>query len=81
MVTAVKKAFDRDSLIVRLMNYGETEAQGRLRFCFPGCAIREAYETDLDENRLHKLTTEDNTLPIRLRRAGLMTLEIVPAWE
>ena len=81
MVTAVKKAFDRESLIVRLLNYGETEAQGQLRFCFPGCTIREAYETDLDEKRLNELTIEDNALPIRLRRTGLMTLEIVPAWE
>lgn len=79
MATVVKKAYDRDSLIVRLLNYGSTEAQGRLTFAFPGLKIQAAYETDLDEERLGELTTDGQALSFRLRSAGLMTIELIPA--
>lgn len=78
MVTSLKKAYHRDSLIVRLLNYGETEASGKLYFSFPGCTMQTAYETNLDEERLDELPREDGALILRLRRAGLMTVEIVP---
>lgn len=77
MITAVKRAEDRDSLIVRVWNYGCDEAEGTLQAGFAGREIREAYEVDLNEKRQQPATVKDGAIPFKLRAAGLYTVEIV----
>ncbi|MBR6764356.1 MAG: hypothetical protein IKM13_11505 [Clostridia bacterium] len=78
MVTAMKKALMRDSIILRVLNYGTEEAQGSLTFTFPGKKIAQVYETNLEEKRLAPLSYTDGKVDFTLRKAGLLTLEFVP---
>ena len=74
-VTAFKKAYDRDTLIVRLLNTGKTAATGTLKI---GTTVKKptaAYEVTLGEDRLHTLPLTDETVSFELRPAGLLTLE------
>lgn len=78
MVTAMKKALMRDSIILRVLNYGTEEAKGSLTFTFPGKKIAQVYETNLEEKRLAPLSHTDGKVDFTLRKAGLLTLEFVP---
>ncbi len=77
MITAVKKAYGRNSLIVRILNYGNAAADGKLSLAFPGIVMKEAYETTLDEERMDKLEICGNETAFTLRKAGIMTVELV----
>ena len=74
-ITAFKKAYHRDTLIVRLLNRGKTASQGTLRVGTTAMTPTAAYETNLAEDRLRELTLADGTLPFDLRPCGLLTLE------
>ena len=74
-ITALKKAYHRDTLIVRLHNRSTTEAVGTLKV---GTAVKtpiSAYETTLEERRLRTLELSDESVSFTLRPAGLLTLE------
>ncbi len=77
MATVIKKAYDRDSLVVRVLNYGTQEAEGKLTLTFPGYRLKAAFETNLDEERRTQLATAEQTVPFCLRASGLMTVELV----
>ena len=77
MITAVKQSYRGDSLIVRILNYGDTESTGTLSLSFPGLEVACVYETDLDENRTAEAAYDNGKASFALRQAGLLTLEIV----
>lgn len=77
MITTVKKSFDSDHLTVRVLNYGTEETAGTLALTFPGTAVSTAYETDLNERRLREIPLTNGAIPFTLRKAGLITFEIV----
>jgi len=78
MITSFKTSYSRDGIAVRVLNYGETEAECALSFTFPGMKIKEAYAADLDENRIGALAEHNGTVTFRLRKAGLCTAVIIP---
>lgn len=75
LITSLKKAYDRNSLIVRVLNLGTEETEGTLEFTLPKNGISGIYETDLDEKRKAKLSADSGKVRFRLRKAGLLTLE------
>jgi alpha-mannosidase len=74
-ITALKKAYARDTLIVRLHNTGKTTASGTLRVGTAVMSPTAAYETTLGEERVRELTLTDGTVAFDLRPSGLLTLE------
>lgn len=74
-ITAFKKAYDRDTLIVRLHNTGKTTATGTLKVGTTVMCPAAAYEVTLGEERIRPLTLTDETVSFELRPAGLLTLE------
>lgn len=77
MITSVKKAYDRNSLMVRVLNQGTSTADGCLSLTFPGVEMTEAWETNLDEERTEKLEVSEKGVAFTLRAAGLKTVEFI----
>jgi alpha-mannosidase len=75
VITAFKKAYHRDTLIVRLHNRGTTDAQGMLKVGTTAKSPSAAYETTLEECRLRALPLSEESVAFTLRPAGLLTLE------
>ncbi len=75
-VTTLKRALGRDSLILRVLNTGDAAQDGRLTLTLPGVAVREVYETDLEEKRLQKLG-DGAAVDFRLAPHKLLTVEFV----
>ena len=74
-VTAFKKAYGRDTLIVRLHNRGSKEATGKLNIATTVKTPVAAYETTLEERRLRQIALSDESVDFTLRPNGLLTLE------
>ena len=74
-VTAFKKAYGRDTLIVRLLNRGSEEATGKLKIATTAKTPVAAFETTLEERRLRPLSLSDESVDFTLRPKGLLTLE------
>jgi alpha-mannosidase len=74
-ITAFKKAYGRDTLIVRLHNCGKSEAHGTLRVGTSVMTPAAAYETNLNEDRVRLLPLDNDTVAFALRPSGLLTLE------
>jgi mannosylglycerate hydrolase len=75
VLSAVKKAEDRDSLIVRLYNPTGKSAAGELVF---GKDIVEVYRTNMNEERQGAIKKfEGNILPVKLGKKKIQTLEVV----
>jgi alpha-mannosidase len=75
MITACKHAEERNSMIVRIFNYGNEYENGSISFGFGNNDISAVYETGLDEKRLNKLNY-NGVINFGLRAAGLMTFEV-----
>ena len=73
VLSAVKRAEDRDSLIVRVFNPAPAAAEGRLVLRRP---VREAYRARLDEERLAALEPSSD-LSLRLAAKAVETFEFV----
>ncbi len=72
-VTCLKNAYAGDGIVVRILNIGDTEAAGKLRFTFPGRRLTGAWETDLDENMVNACAVAGDTVNFVLRKAGIVT--------
>ncbi len=75
-LTALKRADDRDSLIVRVFNPSERGVRGTLRLW---AAPREAYLVTLGEERIAPLTPPAAGIELAMRPKQVTTLEVVPA--
>ena len=75
IISALKKAQDSDSLIVRLYNPGAQTQSGRLR-CFK--PIVQAHLTDINEQRESSLHVQDDgCLQLTLEHHKIQTVELV----
>ena len=74
-ITTFKKAYDRNTLIVRLHNTGKTAATGSLKVGTAVKAPAAAYEVSLGEERIRPLTLTNEAVAFELRPSGLLTLE------
>lgn len=82
-VTAVKRAEDRDTLIVRFYNTGDTGQAAKVegKVC-PFCKPKEAYLTNLNEERQRKLKVKpDGSIPVSAKPWQIVTVELVPLSE
>jgi alpha-mannosidase len=75
-LSAVKRAEDRDSVIVRCFNTTDQPVVGTLQV--PG-AWRAAYRTNLDEQRLESLAVSRGTLTLQVEPWQIVTVELEPA--
>ncbi|NQT92789.1 MAG: hypothetical protein HQ559_08510 [Lentisphaerae bacterium] len=75
LLSCLKRAEDRESLVIRIVNPGTDTAHGRLVFNNP---VAEAWEVDLNENRLSPVAdVADNAVPITLVPGKILTVEAV----
>ena len=78
LLSAVKKQEDRNSLIVRVHNFGDTETEAKIRPTVPGFVPTEAYAVNLAETRQSQCEMkEDGAVCVRIPRHGLATIEFV----
>lgn len=79
VVSALKKAEDRNSIIIRLFNPTDNELGGTIKIYSP---IREAYLTNLNEERQEALNVIDkNTVAIRAASNKIITVELVADFQ
>lgn len=76
MITALKKAYYCDSLIVRVLNYGDRSQEAGITLIFPGKEIKAVYQTDLDENRNSEISFDGNRFAVTLRKEQIATFEM-----
>ena len=75
-ITAFKKAYSRDTLIVRLHNRSNKPAEGTLTVGSTVKTPTAAYEVNLNEDRLRESPMTDGTVAFSLRGNGLLTIEL-----
>jgi alpha-mannosidase len=73
VLSALKKAEDRDGIIVRLFNPGALEADVALT---PGFAVTEAFAVNFLEAHQSALTIIGNTVSVRLKPHRIQTIEL-----
>lgn len=71
VLSSLKKAADRDGIILRLFNASEEESRAVLNFGIP---IAAAYRTNLNEEILEELAPKGHRLRLRLRPCGIETV-------
>ena len=74
MLSALKQAEDRSSVIVRLFNPGDVEAQAVLAL---DAQVDKAFAINLLEERQTELPVRDGRIVVRLRPRQIQTTEIV----
>lgn len=75
-ITAVKRGFSRDTLIVRLHNRGDEPTTGKLRVGTPVVKPTAAYCVNLNEDRLNELTlSRGGAVTVTVPAHGLYTVE------
>jgi mannosylglycerate hydrolase len=70
VLSCLKKAEDRDGLILRLYNASRDPSKAMLKFGFP---IATAYRTNLNEEILEEVAPRGNKLDVELRGADIET--------
>jgi len=76
LLSAVKKQEDRDTIVVRVHNFGDAETEAVVRPKIPGFKTGAAYEVNLAERRLSKLAVgEDGAVCVVIPKHGLGTIE------
>ncbi len=75
VMSSFKKAEDRDSYILRLFNPTGTKIDGKFSI---HAAIKEAFTTDLDENRLEEVVViSDRDIELDIEGNKIVTIEVV----
>ncbi len=74
ILATIKKAEDRESLILRLYESEGTETEALIEFFHRPDKI---YELDLMENRLHSVPFEENSISLKFGKSEIKTLEFV----
>ncbi len=74
ILVTIKKAEDRESLILRLYESEGSEAEALVEFFHRPDKI---YELDLMENRLHSVPFKENSLSLKFGKSEIKTLEFV----
>lgn len=74
VLSAVRRS-ERDTLIVRCYNITREPVRGAIRCGLP---VREAYRTNLAEDRLNALALDGGAVTVEARGGEVITLEFVP---
>ncbi len=74
IIEAVKKAEDRDSLIVRMYDAENIKTEAAVQCAFP---IKEAYLCDMMENRISELDISNNGISLPVSNFEIITVELV----
>jgi 2-O-(6-phospho-alpha-D-mannosyl)-D-glycerate hydrolase len=74
VLSALKKADDRDAVIVRLVNPGDVDADVRV---VPGFPVHDAWSVNLLEERDARLSLEQGGVRTHLTPHGIQTIELV----
>ncbi len=75
VISALKRSEDRNSYILRVFNPTGDKVYGNISIC---AAIKEAYITDLNENRLESLTVEqEHNMTAEVGSSKIITLEFI----
>jgi alpha-mannosidase len=74
-ITAFKKAYARDTLIVRLHNCSNKVARGQLTVGTDVMMPSAVYEVNLNEDRLNEIPLKNDSVSFELRGNGLLTFE------
>lgn len=74
ILVTIKKAEDRESLILRLYESEGKETEALVEFLHRPNKI---YELDLMENRLHSVPAKENSLSLKFGKSEIKTLEFV----
>lgn len=77
-VVAVKRSEDGENLCVRVCNYLDREAEGRLKVF---AALKEAYTCNLEEEVEEELPVNGGLVPFKVKGKGIATLKIKVAGE
>lgn len=72
---AIKRAEERNSLIVRLVNWSDRPAAGNVALS-PLLNAKSAWVTDLRERRIRRIAVKDHCVQVKARPRQIMTLEI-----
>jgi alpha-mannosidase len=75
MLSALTRAQDRDTLVMRVFNPAGREARGR---CGLAGGIDGAFHLDLLERRIRTAELDEETAVLTVRPYGIETLELVP---
>jgi len=75
MITAIKKAEDDDSIVVRLVEIEGKDTSATLRLNFP---IQSAAQTSLIEEEPQVLAVKDNALPLSIGHHAIETFKLFP---
>ena len=73
-LSALKKTDDRDSLVVRMFNPGDMDADVFVTTDFP---VRQAFEVNLLEEREHELVIESDGIRVRAQPHQILTIELL----
>ena len=73
VLSALKKAEDRDSVIVRLFNPGDRAADATLK---PGFAVKQVFAVNFLEERQEQIAIENGTVAVQLRPHQIQTIEL-----
>jgi alpha-mannosidase len=73
VLSALKKAEDRDSVIVRLYNPGDHATDATLK---PGFAVKQAFTVNFLEERHGPIAVENASVAVQLRPHQIQTIEI-----
>jgi alpha-mannosidase len=74
VLSALKKADGRESIVIRLFNPGTSEVQAKIAAAAP---VREAHQVDLLERRQQPLPHGDHELTLSLGAHAIRTVELV----
>ncbi|MDY6969907.1 MAG: glycoside hydrolase family 38 C-terminal domain-containing protein [Spirochaetota bacterium] len=76
LVSAIKKSYSDDNLIIRLFNPSEKKIKGILAILY---VIKDAWLADLNENKVKKLPVlKDGSISIEVEPKKIITLSITP---
>jgi len=75
VTSIVKKADNRNSLVLRLYNPDKAKTQAVVKLWKP---IKQAHLLDLWEERKEKLETADGTLKLTIAAKKIVTVELAP---
>jgi mannosylglycerate hydrolase len=73
ILSTIKKAEDRDTVILRVFNPTEATQTANVRFGFP---VRTASLNNLNEVELEKFPVKNNQLSITLQKGKILTIEL-----
>ena len=74
VIETVKKSEDRDSLLIRILQLNGKRVTSSIRTELP---IKEAYQCNLLEERLQKISWNDEGVAVRLRPHEIQTIELI----